>query len=246
MNSVQRAPASTAASGCSVWPWARTTAQPEAVADLGRDQLADHAAGADEAARAAGHGLDLGGDHLDDGQVAGGRVAAGVGGVEAVDVGQQDQRLGQRHDGDAGGEAVIVAEADLVGRHRVVLVDDRDDAQPQQGLDGGAGVEVAAAGLGVVERDQDLGGLEAGAGEALLPGTGEQDLARGGGGLLLLQPQRALRQAQPVAAQCYRTGGDDGDLLAARRAAGRRRGRARRARHRAHGRRARPGARSPP
>ena len=149
-----------------------------------------------QAARAAGHGLDLGRDRLDHGQVAGGRVAARVGGVEAVDVGEQDQRLGQRHDRDARGEPVIVAEADLAGGHRVVLVDHRHDAELEQRLDRGAGVEVAAPRLGVLERDQDLRGLQADPGEALLPGAGEQDLARGGGGLLLLQPQRARRQAQ--------------------------------------------------
>ncbi len=246
MNSVQRAPASTAASGCSVWPWARTTAQPEDVAILAAISLLTMPPVPTRLPEPPAMASISGVIAATMGRWRGGRVAARVGGVEAVDVGEQDQRLGQRHDGDAGGEAVIVAEADLAGGHRVVLVDDRHDAEPEQGLDRGAGVEVAAAGLGVVERDQDLGGLEADPGEALLPGAGEQDLARGGGGLLLLQPQRALRQAQAVAAQRDRTGGDDGDLLAALRAAGRRRGRGRRARPRAPGRRARPGATSRP
>ena len=195
VNSVQRAPASTAAIGCSVWPWASTTAQPEDGGDPGGDQLADHAAGADQAAGAAGHGLDLGRDRLDHGQVAGIRVVARVAGIEAVDVGEQDQRLGQRHDGDARRQAVVVAEADLAGGDRVVLVDHRHHAELEQGLDRGAGVQVAAPRLGVLERDQDLRGLEADPGQALLPGAGEQDLAGGGGGLLLLQPERALRQA---------------------------------------------------
>ena len=55
--------------------------------------------------------------------------------------------------------------------------------------DRGAGVEIAAPLLGVVEREQDLRGLEPVPGQALLPGAGEHDLAGGGGGLLLLEPQ---------------------------------------------------------
>ena len=49
--------------------------------------------------------------------------------VEPVDVGEQHQAVGADHRGDARGEPVVVAVADLVGRHRVVLVDDRDRAE---------------------------------------------------------------------------------------------------------------------
>ena len=51
-----------ASSGCGALPGASTTAQPAPGRDLGRGELADHAAGADEAAGAAGHRLDLGRD----------------------------------------------------------------------------------------------------------------------------------------------------------------------------------------
>ena len=47
-------------------------------------------------------------------------------GVEAVDVGQQHQRVGTDQVRDECGEPVVVAEADLVRGDRVVLVDDRD------------------------------------------------------------------------------------------------------------------------
>ena len=57
-------------------------------------------------------------------------------GVEAVDVGQQHQAIGAHHRGDAGGQAVVVAVADLGGRHRVVLVDDGDRLQGKQRVDG--------------------------------------------------------------------------------------------------------------
>ena len=54
------------------------------------------------------------------------------GGVEPVDVGEQHQQIGADHGGDAGGEAVVVAIADLAGRDRVVLVDDGHGAQVEQ------------------------------------------------------------------------------------------------------------------
>ena len=49
-----------------------------------------------------------------------------IGVVEAVDVRQQHQRVGADQMGDKGREPVVVAEPDLVGGDRVVLVDDRD------------------------------------------------------------------------------------------------------------------------
>ena len=51
------------------------------------------------------------------------RVDARVGRVEPVGVGQQHQQLGAEQDRDLRGEEVVVAEGDLVGRGRVVLVD---------------------------------------------------------------------------------------------------------------------------
>ena len=94
----------------------------------------------------------------DDRDVRGGRIAPRVGGVEAVDVGQQHQLVGLDHLGDARGQAVVVAEADLGGRHGVVLVDHRDAAEAEQRVQRGARVEVAAAVLGVVQRQQQLRG----------------------------------------------------------------------------------------
>ena len=49
-------------------------------------------------------------------------------GVEPVDVGEQHQAVGADHGGDARRQPVVVAVADLGGRHRVVLVDDRHRA----------------------------------------------------------------------------------------------------------------------
>ncbi len=143
------------------------------------------------------------------GRNVGVRVGRRRGRVEAVDVGQEDEQVGAHHGGDAGGEAVVVAVADLVGGDGVVLVDDRDRAELQQRGDGRAGVEVAAALLGVAEGEQDLPGGEAVALQRLRLGAGERDLADRGGGLALLEPSGAGRQVEDAAAEGDGAGGDD-------------------------------------
>ena len=82
------------------------------------------------AARSAGPGHGV--DQL---RRAGARVAV----VDAVDVGEQHQRVGPGDVRDQGGEPVVVAEPDLLGGHRVVLVDDRQRAEGEQPLDASAG-----------------------------------------------------------------------------------------------------------
>ena len=112
-------------------------------------------------------------------------------------------------------QAVVVAEADLVGRDRVVLVDHRHGAERQQRGHGLAGIEIAAALLGVVERQQDLRHGDAVARQRLLVGVRELDLAGRGGGLALLELQRAGRQLEMRAAEADGAGGDQHDLAAA-------------------------------
>ena len=118
--------------------------------DLAGLDLGAHAAARVIGRGVAGHRFDLGGDARHQRNVPG----VGVGGrrrvVEAVDVGQQHQQVGARHRGDAGGEAVVVAVADLGGGDGVVLVDDRHAAPFQELADGRAGVEIAPPLLGVV------------------------------------------------------------------------------------------------
>ncbi len=144
--------------------------------------------------------------------MAGVRIAAWIGGVEAVHVGQQNQQVGPGQLRRAGGQAVVVAVADFLGGDGVVLVDHGDDAVGQQGLDRRAGVQPAAAALGVVAGQQDLGGDQAVGGQGLFPGVHQQGLADGGGGLLVLKPAR--RGVEAAAPQGHGAGGDDDDLAA--------------------------------
>ena len=75
-------------------------------------------------------------------------------------VGQQHEKIGAHHRGDARGQAIIVAVTNLAGRHRIVLVDHRHAAPLQQLGDGRARVEIAAALFGVAQCDQHLAGSE--------------------------------------------------------------------------------------
>ena len=77
-------------------------------------------------------------------------------GCRGLRIGEQHEQPGAQQQRDLGGQRVVVAERDLVGRRGVVLVDDRDDVPGQQRLERGAGVQVAGAPPHVVGRQQHL------------------------------------------------------------------------------------------
>ena len=136
--------------------------------------------------------------------------------VDAVDLRQQDEQPARASEhGDLRGERVVVAERDLVGGGRVVLVHDRDGAEREQRVERVAGVDVGRA-VG------DVGG-------------GEQDLRRRRAGARAPSSQAAWSRAWPSADAAWscatlprpaveaearqperdRAGGDDADRLAA-------------------------------
>ena len=102
------------------------------------------------------------------------------------------------------GQAVVVAEADLVIGHRVVLVHDRDHAQLQLTGKGLAGVEVLAAVDEVEGCQQDLTAHQPVARQLGGVDGHEPDLAHGGDGL------QGGQVGGPVARQSQRgePGGD--------------------------------------
>ena len=152
--------------------------------DAGCVDLGAHAAGADAGSGAADldvlHLFDVG-DERD----ALGAFAAGRAVVEGVDVGEQDERVGVDEVADERGEAVVVAEADLLGGDGVVLVDDRHGAVVEERLEGGSAVEVGGAAGDVVTREEYLPGGEAEALEQQRVGRHDLALADCGGGLRL-------------------------------------------------------------
>ena len=163
--------------------------------DLAGLDLGLHAAAGEFRIGGSRHRLDLRRDALHHRNQLGVGAGAGRRVVEPVDVRQQHQEVGAHHGRDPGSEAVIVAVTDFVGGDRVVLVDDGHRAPFQQLGDGGARVEIAAALLGVAERDQDLAGAHPVHAERRGPGAGELDLADRGGGLAVLELERPASAA---------------------------------------------------
>ncbi len=91
------------------------------------------------------------------------------------------------------GEAVVVAETDLLVRHGVVLVDDGDHAELEQPAERLTGVEVLAAVDEVEGGEQDLAGDQPVAAEGVAPDPHQQVLAHRGHRLQRGQVRRAGR-----------------------------------------------------
>jgi hypothetical protein len=117
--------------------------------------------------------------------------------------------------GDQRGQPVVVAEADLLGRDRVVLVDHRDHAEREQPLQGAVRVAVVRPADQVVGGQQHLADDQAGAGEGRGVPLDQQHLAYARRGLLGGQVPRPGRQQQRRQAGRDGAGGDQHDLGAA-------------------------------
>ena len=97
--------------------------------------------------------------------------------VQAVDIGEQYERVSLDHLSDQGGQAIVVAEAQLAGGHRVVLVEDRDDAEAEEAGQRRAHVRVVVASHDVVRGEQNLCGVQVVGLEGCGPASHEQPLA---------------------------------------------------------------------
>lgn len=140
----------------------------------------------------------------------------GVAVVEPVHVGEQDEQVGADQVGDEGGEAVVVAEADLVGGHRVVLVHDRHGAHGEQLVQRAVGVAVVRPAAHVVGGEQHLADPYAVPGEGGRVAGDEQTLADAGGGLLPRQVPGPPGEPERCQAGGDGAGGDQDDLLGGR------------------------------
>ena len=164
--------------------------------DAGRLQLARHAAAAPAAAAAAGVDRQHRVVDTDPGDQLGVGVHAWVGGVQALQIGEQHEHGGTDVVGDEGGEAVVVAVADLVAGDGVVLVDDRHRAQRQQARQRAPGMEVLPAVDEVVGHEQGLRRHQAVGAEGGVPAAHQARLAGGRQGLQRRHVGRTLRQTR--------------------------------------------------
>ena len=127
---------------------------------------------------------------------AGRRSAARLGPIKSVDHAQDHQERRLEQVGDHRGQAVVVAELDLVDADRVVFVDDRHGVALEQGVQGVPHVEVAGPAVEVFVGQEQLGGVAAMPAEALVVGADQVGLADGGGGLELRAGYRAAASSR--------------------------------------------------
>ena len=124
--------------------------------------------------------------------------------VEALAVGEQDGDFGLHQIGDQRGQRVVVAEADFVVDHRVVLVDDRNDAERQQRAQRVARVQVALAVGEIGVGQKHLRGDDAETAEGALITLRQPHLPDRGRGLQLVQFGRARLPAHALHALHHR------------------------------------------
>ena len=141
-------------------------------------------------------------------------VLARVGGVQALLVGEDDQRVGFNQIGDERAQGVVVAKADFAGGHRVVFVDDRHHIQLEQGDQRRAGVQIAGAVGQVFVGEQHLGGFQAFGAKGGFIRLHQPHLADGGGGLQFVHRLGSGRPAQPLQPFGNRAGRHQHHLLA--------------------------------
>jgi hypothetical protein len=151
-------------------------------------------------------------------------AAARVTVVQAVDIGEQDERPGPGDVRDQRREPVVVAEPDLVGGHRVVLVDHRQHTEFEQPVQGALGVAVVRPAHQVVGGQQDLAGADAVPGEGGGVPRDEQALADAGRRLLGGQVAGAPGKPERSQAGRDRPRGHQDDLAAILPAGGQRGG----------------------
>ena len=168
-------------------------------------------------------------DLADDARVG---IAPRVGRVETVGIGQQDQFLGAHQHRHLRRQEVVVPERDLVGRGRVVLVDDRQHAPLQQLGERLARVQVVGAGAHVKEREQHLGAGQALRAQQLVIDPVQLALPHRARGLQLADRGRPLPQLHDAHAARDRAARNENHLARAQRTRARAPACAARRRHR--------------
>src|SRR5258706_922242 len=176
-------------------------------------ELRTHASGAPRRALAAGD-FEHASSHFLQLRDARRATRAGIAVAQAVDVGEQDQEIRAAGVHDLRGELVVVAEAQLLGRDRVVLVDQRHDPIREELRERAARVQKALAIHEARVVEQDLSHEQLLARERALEAAAQIDLADRRGGLLARDRARSLREAEPPRAEPDRARSDHDDLAA--------------------------------
>ena len=142
-------------------------------------------------------------------------MPAGVLRVEPGLIREQHEQPRLQHDRHLRGEEVVVAEGDLVGGSRVVLVHDRDHPPGEQPAERPARVQIVGPQLEIRGREQDLRGAHLTLRQPLLVGPEETALPDGRGRLQLVDRRWAAPELEHPHAPGDRAGGDQHHVLTA-------------------------------
>ena len=134
--------------------------------------------------------------------------------MQAVDVGEDHQRVGLHDARDHRRQRVVVAELDLLGGDGVVLIDDRQRAQIQQAVEGVADVGQPPGIVHAVPGEQHLGGGVAVLAEELVVDVHQLALAHRRAGLTAADVVGLGGQLQLAHTHADGTGGYEDDLNA--------------------------------
>ena len=124
--------------------------------DLGSTDFTRHTTTTGLMRGAAGHGFHTRVNFFHYGNEGGLRMQAWVSGVEALQVGQDDQNIRLHQITYHGRERIVVPETDFLDRHCVIFINDGDHAVLQQRQQRIAGVEVACTGAQILVRQENL------------------------------------------------------------------------------------------
>ena len=127
-----------------------------------------------------------------------GGILARIRAIETLLVGEQHQDIRLDEIGDQRAERIVVAEADFIGRHGVVLVDDRDHAKSEQRNERGARVEVSPPVGKIVVRKQNLCGVQPEMRESGFVGLHQAHLPDRGRGLQCVDGVRPSRPTEAL------------------------------------------------
>ena len=137
--------------------------------------------------------------------------------IQTVDVGQQQHSAGLRRLRHTRRKAIIVAKADFLGGHRVILVNHRHRARIQQAGQRGGGVQIAPAILKILQRQQQLRRIQPMRAQQFGPQARQRDLAHRRRRLRIGKAASpALVQPEPPRAQRNCARGYDDHILPAR------------------------------
>ena len=132
--------------------------------------------------------------------------------IKTIDISEQNESISLNHLRNEGSEAIIVAEAQLSGGHRIILVQNRNDAEAEEARQRGTHVRVVVTAHDVVRGQQHLGGIEVMRLESSGPTRHQEPLPHRRRGLHARQVLRLRREAERIKPGSDRTRRHDDDL----------------------------------